>query len=346
MLYDTVLSEYAALGFEYGYSVADPDALGRLGGAVRRLHQRRADHHRPVHRRRRGQVGPAAQPRAAPPPRLRGPGARALQRAHRAVPRAVRREQPAGLLPDDRGAVLPRAAPADPAPSRKPLVCFTPKRYLRMPPDALAGRRRSRTARSTRSSTTARLTVDAGDGAARAALHRQDRARAHGPARPARRARSRSCGSSSSTRGPRASSSTLAAKYPECDQVWWVQEEPANMGAWNYVHGKLHRILRDRAQLRHIARPPSPSARRAGAPRSTTASRSSCSSTRSPIWADVGGQPRGCGRPARRGTSRPSADRSRTRRVKIAPKSMSAIIARIGVRRRAHRASMPWRISS
>ena len=31
------------------------------------------------------------------------------------------------------------------------------------------------------------------------------------------------------------------------------------MGAWNYVHGKLHRILRDRAQLRHIARPPSPS---------------------------------------------------------------------------------------
>ena len=51
----------------------------------------------------------------------------------------------------------------------------------------------------------------------------------------------------------------LAAKYPNCDQVWWVQEEPANMGAWNYVHGKLHRILRDRAQLRHIARPPSPS---------------------------------------------------------------------------------------
>lgn len=27
------------------------------------------------------------------------------------------------------------------------------------------------------------------------------------------------------------------------------------MGAWNYVHGLLHQILRDRAQLRHVSRP-------------------------------------------------------------------------------------------
>ena len=31
------------------------------------------------------------------------------------------------------------------------------------------------------------------------------------------------------------------------------------MGAWNYVHGRLHRILRDRAELRHLARATSPS---------------------------------------------------------------------------------------
>ena len=77
----------------------------------------------------------------------------------------------------------------------------------------------------------------------------------------------------------------LAEKYTDCDQVWWVQEEPANMGAWNYVHGKLHRILRDRAR----AAGTSPDRRRrhprAGAPRSTTASRSSSSSTRSPTSA-------------------------------------------------------------
>ena len=46
-------------------------------------------------------------------------------------------------------------------------------------------------------------------------------------------------------------------RYPAAHQVWWVQEEPANMGAWNFVHGRLHRILRDRAELRHIARPTS-----------------------------------------------------------------------------------------
>ena len=34
-------SEYAAMGFEYGYSVENPDALVLLGGAVRRLRQRR-----------------------------------------------------------------------------------------------------------------------------------------------------------------------------------------------------------------------------------------------------------------------------------------------------------------
>ena len=40
-VYDSLLSEYAALGFEYGYSVADPTRWS-VGGAVRRLRQRRA----------------------------------------------------------------------------------------------------------------------------------------------------------------------------------------------------------------------------------------------------------------------------------------------------------------
>jgi len=48
-------------------------------------------------------------------------------------------------------------------------------------------------------------------------------------------------------------------RYPSATQVWWVQEEPANMGAWNYAHGKLVRIVRERADLRHIARRASPS---------------------------------------------------------------------------------------
>jgi 2-oxoglutarate dehydrogenase E1 component len=42
--------------------------------------------------------------------------------------------------------------------------------------------------------------------------------------------------------------------YPAARELVWLQDEPENMGAWNYVHGKLHAVLRDRYQLRHVSR--------------------------------------------------------------------------------------------
>ena len=95
-VYDSLLSEYAALGFEYGYSVARPDALVALGGAVRRLRQRRPDRHRRVHHLRRDQVAPAVRRRAAAPARLRGPGPRPLLGPDRAVPDDGRRRRVRG----------------------------------------------------------------------------------------------------------------------------------------------------------------------------------------------------------------------------------------------------------
>ncbi len=46
-------------------------------------------------------------------------------------------------------------------------------------------------------------------------------------------------------------------QYPNAREVRWVQEEPENMGAWPFVHGRVHRMVRDRWSLSHVARPES-----------------------------------------------------------------------------------------
>src|SRR3989441_5981623 len=83
---------------------------GAVGGAVRRLHQRRRGDHRSVPDRRARQVGAGIAPHAAAAARLRRSGARALERPHRAVPSARRRGQPAHRELHHAGAVLPPAA--------------------------------------------------------------------------------------------------------------------------------------------------------------------------------------------------------------------------------------------
>ncbi|MDQ6725690.1 MAG: multifunctional oxoglutarate decarboxylase/oxoglutarate dehydrogenase thiamine pyrophosphate-binding subunit/dihydrolipoyllysine-residue succinyltransferase subunit [Actinomycetota bacterium] len=49
------------------------------------------------------------------------------------------------------------------------------------------------------------------------------------------------------------------SRYPNAREVVWLQEEPENMGAWTFVHGRLHRLLRDDHVLRHVSRPESAS---------------------------------------------------------------------------------------
>ena len=46
----------------------------------------------------------------------------------------------------------------------------------------------------------------------------------------------------------------VLGRYPGAEQVVWVQEEPENMGAWSFAHGRLHRLLRDRFTLTHVSR--------------------------------------------------------------------------------------------
>ena len=89
----------------------EPERAGPLGGAVRRLRQRRPGDHRQLHRLRRVEVGADQPPDAAAAARLRGLGPGALERPDRALPRPRRRGQHPHRQPDHRRPVLPPAAP-------------------------------------------------------------------------------------------------------------------------------------------------------------------------------------------------------------------------------------------
>ena len=43
-------------------------------------------------------------------------------------------------------------------------------------------------------------------------------------------------------------------RYRAADEVVWLQEEPENMGAWSFVHARLHSCLPERLRLRHVSR--------------------------------------------------------------------------------------------
>jgi 2-oxoglutarate dehydrogenase E1 component len=46
----------------------------------------------------------------------------------------------------------------------------------------------------------------------------------------------------------------LLARYPEVRDVYWVQEEPWNMGAWHFVEPRLRRMLAADRRLSYVGR--------------------------------------------------------------------------------------------
>ena len=132
-IFNSPLSEAGVLGFEYGYSLDYPDGLVAVGGAVRRLRQRRPGHHRPVHRQRRGQVAQSERAGAAAAARLRGQGPEHS---------SARLERFLTLAADDNMQIVDPDTPAQYFHClrrqalrrwRKPLVVLTPKSLLRHP---------------------------------------------------------------------------------------------------------------------------------------------------------------------------------------------------------------------
>jgi 2-oxoglutarate decarboxylase len=53
---------------------------------------------------------------------------------------------------------------------------------------------------------------------------------------------------------PSVSLAQVFDRYQEADELVWLQEEPENMGAWTFVHARLHAEVRERMSLRHVSR--------------------------------------------------------------------------------------------
>jgi 2-oxoglutarate dehydrogenase E1 component len=47
---------------------------------------------------------------------------------------------------------------------------------------------------------------------------------------------------------------SILSQYPNLKQVVWVQEEPQNMGAWNFLALKLMNVLPDSVKLFYVGR--------------------------------------------------------------------------------------------
>jgi multifunctional 2-oxoglutarate metabolism enzyme len=46
----------------------------------------------------------------------------------------------------------------------------------------------------------------------------------------------------------------VLARYPSAKELVWLQEEPENMGPWNFVKGRLYERLGDEYTIRRVSR--------------------------------------------------------------------------------------------
>ncbi|MFP4148241.1 MAG: multifunctional oxoglutarate decarboxylase/oxoglutarate dehydrogenase thiamine pyrophosphate-binding subunit/dihydrolipoyllysine-residue succinyltransferase subunit [Nitriliruptoraceae bacterium] len=272
-IYDSLLSEYAALGFEYGYSVARPDALvcweAQFGDFVNGA-QIVIDQFIVAAEDKWGETSGLV---LLLPHGYEGQGPEHS---------SARIERFLVLAAEDNIQVVNATTAAQyfhvlrrqlHREVRKPLVIFTPKSLLRSP-DATSkvaeletGSFREVLDDPTMPTVGSGSVASAPRALARADVRSvllasgkiaydllRDRDRRDAPAAVVRVEQLYPF--------PQAQLRELLASYPAAMDVCWVQEEPANMGAWSFLWPRLSRLLEelgDGRQLRHASRVPSAS---------------------------------------------------------------------------------------
>jgi 2-oxoglutarate decarboxylase len=256
MLYDSVLSEFAALGFEYGYSVANQDALvaweAQFGDFMNGA-QTIIDQFVVAAEDKWGQQSSLT---LLLPHGFEGQGPEHS---------SARIERFLALCADNNLRVVYPSTAAQYfhalrrqalATREVPLICFTPKKYLRMP----------HTKSPVEAFTKGEFRYVLDD---RAPLDRDAVRRVllctGKVGHELMDTRDEMGASAAVVRveqlypWPEDELTATLQRYPNAREVWWVQEEPANMGAWGHVQSKLTTLVEGRAELHHVAREPSAS---------------------------------------------------------------------------------------
>ena len=253
-MHDSLLSEYAAMGFEYGYSVENPNALvaweAQFGDFVNGA-QSIVDEFISSGEVKWGQRSAVTLllphgHEGQGPDHTSGRPERYLQLCAEDNMRVAIPTTPANYFHLLRRQAL--------SPKRKPLVVFTPKSLLRHKLCVSPGRGlhhrhlRSRCSADTAAPATRRRSSGCCSAPARSTTTCSRPAPSGASPTP------RSSGSSSSTRCRSTEIRAALAAYPNAEDFAWVQEEPANQGAWSFIALNLLEHL-DGVRLRRISRP-------------------------------------------------------------------------------------------
>jgi 2-oxoglutarate decarboxylase len=232
-VYDSLLSEYAVMGFEYGYSLARPDALvmweAQFGDFVNGA-QTVVDEYISAAEQKWGQTSGVT---LLLPHGYEGQGPdHSSARVERFLQLCAQNNMTVAMptLPSNYFHLLRWQVHN---PHHKPLVVFTPKSMLRL----------KAAASKTEEFTTGQFRPVIGDASvtdpapsARSSSSRASCTTTWTPSAPSAAPRTRrSSASSACTRCPGAELQAEIAKYPNAEKYLWAQEEPANQGAWPFI---------------------------------------------------------------------------------------------------------------